>query len=171
MVDERRHYAGLSLTTPSDLLRRHERSAHKIDTTRRKRTSVYSNGDVEPTASSSDTRRESSIRESISKSSALKASYSLEPDVSPGTTGAHVHAASDPAFLGNSNSLAVGQSNGHASHFDGFQLSNQAYAMETMGSGEPFTDPFDLFGDGDAFLENVDFSYARQPQDYVWSRS
>lgn len=98
------------------------------------------------------------MREPVSKSGQLTGSYDLEPNGNPATARHNVETPSGAVFLGNNNSLAIGHSNGDASRYDDFQLSNQAYVMQNMGFGEPFTDPFDLFGDGDAFLENVDFS-------------
>jgi hypothetical protein len=42
--------------------------------------------------------------------------------------------------------------------FETLPLSEQGYASEPFIFGDLRNDPFDLFGDGDAFLENVDFS-------------
>ena len=162
------------LTTHSDLLRRHEKSAHNIDTTRRKRNSIYGTNAVG--GQSSATRRDSrtadwnqadpvplegtlsDVRHSTTQNQDTVISHTIEAAAPLSAADHNSHGNANLSFLGENNSLNIGQRlNGDTVQINGFQLSDQIYSMDTMAFGEPGADPFDLFGD-DTFLENVDFS-------------
>ncbi|KAK5168293.1 uncharacterized protein LTR77_006862 [Saxophila tyrrhenica] len=152
-----------------DLLRRHERSAHNVDTTRR-RTSIYSYGKTSP--EKERPRKPSNVDwvqsttppldDAGIKNNTFSSLANVSMSQSNGGSAATVQTEDGDAKHPNpglytNDSVSIPYLHGDASNGATGTFDEQTN-MDWMAFGEPMNDPFDLFGEGDAFLENVDFS-------------
>lgn len=165
------------LSTCSDLLRRHEKSAHDVDTAKRQRTST-SNSSVHHLArdeSLDDSRGSQScttcLRHAAKEKDAVQ-NPSLDDQGSLPTLVTAQDSLSNTTEISRADATferPIGQrrqddlpsSVQQSSQVPGHQiLPPQQYGLGVTSSPfqYPGVDPFDLFGDGDLILDNVDFA-------------
>ena len=135
-----------------DLLRRHEKSAHNVDTSRRKRARTSENDIDGPAASQ--------LTGSIPPTNATP-THGM-PNLDPGLSSSDVTSGATNSLLG-----VAGLPSGNVSFApQPFQQINEAYqqhvppdqAMYGGSFASLGVDPFELFDVNDTFLENVDLS-------------
>lgn len=163
-------------------MKRHERSAHNLDSAKRKRSSVSNEG-----------VRSEDVRIQFPKLTHESSKVRWTPEPSPGRVNEtdqsqsrslqHEESSEDPTntACAGLNDVTNGETRtlstlGQDQRSKGDAVGNQAtqahhLSVPEFPHNDEFTtpgffglDPFDLFGDGDAFLENVDFSSLFLPQ-------
>lgn len=153
-----------------DLLRRHEKSAHNVDTTRRKRSSVHGleQGNGQPDQDTQIARRspdsyrtEGTGRPPKIPRTSSTTLQSFTPTPAPHPFVSQVSSGHELATQDGQSNLPIPPSLVYA----GSTVYEQTN-LDWMAFSEPANDPFDLFGEGDAFLENVDFSSLFLPAGY-----